>query len=86
MPTKRRQAITDLRAADAAMDAYRGTDGTPECKRLTAAQETAYNNPNLPDRYRDPRDRRNAHKLHCTCRTPRPDSDNYCLACGCPTT
>ena len=82
--TSRSAAIDALRAADKAMDAYTGPEGTPEYKRLAAAVEAAYTNPALPDRHRDPRDRKNAHKLRCKCRTPRTDRDGYCLNCGCP--
>ncbi|NUP49186.1 MAG: hypothetical protein HOW97_18045 [Catenulispora sp.] len=84
MTTKRRQAIDSLRAADAALEAYTGPEGTPESRRLAAAVEVAYVSPQLPDRYRDPRDRRNAHKLRCRCQRPTPDSDGYCTTCGCP--
>jgi len=83
--TKRGDAIRALREADAAVDAYRGPTGTPEQKRLTNTAEIAYNNPHLPDRYRDPRDRRTAHKLRCNCHRPTPDTDGYCTACGCTT-
>jgi len=83
--TKRRQAIDALAAADKAMAAYTGPEHTAEYKRLHAAIEAAYNSPHLPDRYRDPRDRRNAHKIRCTCQEPHPDQDRYCLDCGCPT-
>lgn len=80
--TKRSDAIRALRGADAALDAYQGPEGAPEGKRLAAAVETAYNNPHLPDRYRDPRDRRNAHKIRCRCAHPTPDADGHCLDCG----
>lgn len=85
MTTKRRQAVDALGAADRAMAAYTGPEGAAEYERLTAAVEAAYTSPHLPDRYRDPRDRRNAHKLRCECLTPRRDRDGYCLGCGCPT-
>lgn len=83
--TKRSAAIRAQKTADDAMDAYTGPHGTPEFRRLYAAVEAAYNDPNLPDSHRDPRDRANAHKLRCKCRTPRPDQDSYCLGCGCRT-
>lgn len=83
--TRRRDAIETLKTAEAALAANRDTEETPEYRRLNAAVETAYTNPDLPDRYRDPRDRKNAHKLRCKCRAPRPHTDGYCLDCGCPT-
>lgn len=83
MTTKRRQAIADLRDADDALAANHDTEETPEYRRLNAAVEAAYTNPHLPDRYRDPRDRRNAHKLRCGCATSKPDGAGYCQTCGC---
>lgn len=81
----RRNAIRDLKAAEAALAANHDSTETPEYRRLNAAVEAACTNPALPDRYRDPRDRKNAHPLRCECPTPRPDQDSYCLGCGCPT-
>jgi hypothetical protein len=83
--TRRRDAIQALKTAEEALAANHDTEETPEYRRLNAAVEAAYINPDLPDRYRDPRDRKNAHKLHCKCRAPRLDQDSYCLDCGCPT-
>lgn len=81
--TRRRSAVQALKAAEDALAANRDTTETPEYRRLNAAVETAYTNPHLPDRYRDPRDRRNARKLRCGCTTSKPDADGYCLGCGC---
>lgn len=81
--TRRRQAIEALRRADDAFATYRGPEGTPEYRSLLAAVEKAYGSPDLPDRHRDPRDRKNAHKLRCRCTRPHADVDGYCLACGC---
>jgi hypothetical protein len=69
--------------AEDALAANHDTTETPEYRRLNAAVEAAYINPNLPDRYRDPRDRKDAHKLRCRCTPSEPDADGYCLACGC---
>lgn len=62
-PAKIAAAIRDLKQADNALDAHCNanphiTDKDPTWRRLHAAVDKAYNNPDLPDRYRDPRDRR----------------------------
>lgn len=84
--TRRRDAIQALKTADEALAANHDTEETPEYRRLTAAVIAAEANPALPDRYRDPRDRKNAHKLRCRCTPSEPDAGGYCLDCGCPTT
>jgi hypothetical protein len=81
--TKRRDAIRALKTADAALAANSDRQETPEYRRLNAAVEAAYINRDLPDRYRDPRDRKDAHKLRCGCRPAQPNGDGWCLACGC---
>lgn len=82
---RKRQAIQALQRADDAFAAYQGPEGTTEYQRLHKAVEAAYNNPDLPDRHRDPRDRKNAHKIRCRCTRPRSDADGYCETCGCRT-
>lgn len=62
-PAKVAAAIRALKQADKNFDAYCDanphiTDKDPAWRRLHTAVDKAYNNPDLPDRCRDPRDRK----------------------------
>jgi len=61
-PITAAKAVVRLKAADKAMDAYfeqvaDPTVETTQSRYLYLDVEDAYDNPALPDRYRDPRDR-----------------------------
>ncbi|WP_433890709.1 hypothetical protein [Streptomyces sp. CA-111067] len=77
-------AIVRLKTAGRALAALVDeTDRTPAWYTANRRVEHAEADPNLPQRFLDPRDRDNAHTLHCRCLRARPGANGYCDGCGC---